>query len=280
MQTVFILSRRFPDCLQSDLTSVSVAVHKPAKQKLHKAFSSSRVSSQSEHSWLLLTSCICVSDLRQELAVQQKQQVQERKPSLSSAVKEPSSSSSPSSSTSSSMAGLPTPPLTPPDKRVEDKTTSSSSNQPAPSVSTPSRPPAAAESFSTPLPSISRGRPTSVVLSELLLLLLLQTTDYLILRLNTLLRTKTAICDQLMVYCKSSKHSVMSAVPLCLYIFDLIISTLISCCVPAGESLSGTPLTTSARISALNIVGELLRKVGVRASLVIWTQRTEEKFGV
>lgn len=72
----------------------------------------------------------------------------------------------------------------------------------------------------------------------------------------------------------------MSAVPLCLYIFDLIISTLISCCVPAGESLSGTPLTTSARISALNIVGELLRKVGVRASLVIWTQRTEEKFGV
>lgn len=280
MQTVFILSRRFPDCLQSDLTSVSVAVHKPAKQKLHKAFSSSRVSSQSEHSWLLLTSCICVSDLRQELAVQQKQQVQDRKPSLSSAVKEPSSSSSPSSSTSSSMAGLPTPPLTPPDKRVEDKTMSSSSNQPAPSVSTPSRPPAAAESFSTPLPSISRGRPTSVVLSELLLLLLLQNTDYLILRLNTLLRTKTAICDQLMVYCKSSKPSVMSAVPLCLYIFDLIISTLISCCVPAGESLSGTPLTTSARISALNIVGELLRKVGVRASLVIWTQRTEEKFGV
>lgn len=279
MQTVFILSRRFPDCLQSDLTSVSVAVHKPAKQKLHKAFSSSHVSSQSEHSWLLLTSCICVSDLRQELAVQQKQQVQDRKPSLSSAVKEPSSSSSPSSSTSSSMAGLPTPPLTPPDKRVEDKTTSSSSNQPAPSVSTPSRPPAAAESFSTPLPSISRGRPTSVVLSELLLLLL-QTTDYLILRLNTLLRTKTAICDQLMVYCKSAKHSVMSAVPLCLYIFDLIISTLISCCVPAGESLSGTPLTTSARISALNIVGELLRKVGVRASLVFWTQRTEEKFGV
>lgn len=38
----------------------------------------------------------------------------------------------------------------------------------------------------------------------------------------------------------------------------------------AGESLSGTPLTTSARISALNIVGELLRKVGVRASLVVF----------
>ncbi|XP_069021555.1 nuclear distribution protein nudE homolog 1-like [Embiotoca jacksoni] len=101
-------------------------------------------------------------DLRQELAVQQKQQVQDRKPSFSgAAVKEPSSSSS-------SSAGLPTPPLTPPDKRAEDKTLS--------------RPP---ESFSTPPPSVSRG-----------------------------------------------------------------------------ESLSATPLTTSARISALNIVGELLRKVG------------------
>uniref|UniRef100_A0A8P4G8I6 NUDE domain-containing protein n=1 Tax=Dicentrarchus labrax TaxID=13489 RepID=A0A8P4G8I6_DICLA len=94
-------------------------------------------------------------DLRQELAVQQKQQVQDRKPSLSS----------------------------------KDKTTSSSSsNQPAPSTTTtttPCRPPASAESFATPPPSASRG-----------------------------------------------------------------------------ESLSGTPLTTSARISALNIVGELLRKVG------------------
>uniref|UniRef100_A0A3Q4GY58 NudE neurodevelopment protein 1 n=1 Tax=Neolamprologus brichardi TaxID=32507 RepID=A0A3Q4GY58_NEOBR len=87
-------------------------------------------------------------DLRQELAVQQKQQVQERKPSFSSAAKEPSSS-------------------------------------PLPSAATPSRPPASAEPFSTPQPPVSRG-----------------------------------------------------------------------------ESLSGTPLTTSARISALNIVGELLRKVG------------------
>uniref|UniRef100_A0A3P8TT56 NudE neurodevelopment protein 1 n=1 Tax=Amphiprion percula TaxID=161767 RepID=A0A3P8TT56_AMPPE len=95
-------------------------------------------------------------DLRQELAVQQKQQVQDRKPSISSAVKEPA---------------------------TEDKTTSSSPNQPLPS--TPSRPQASTEPFTTPLPSISRG-----------------------------------------------------------------------------ESLSGTPLTTSARISALNIVGELLRKVG------------------
>ncbi|XP_074511893.1 nuclear distribution protein nudE homolog 1-B-like isoform X1 [Sebastes fasciatus] len=117
-------------------------------------------------------------DLRQELAVQQKQQVQDRKPSLSSAIKDPSTSSS----SSSASAGLPTPPLTPPDKRTEDKTTSSSSHQPVPSATTPSRPP---ESFSTPPPSVSRG-----------------------------------------------------------------------------ESLSATPLTTSARISALNIVGELLRKVG------------------
>lgn len=42
--------------------------------------------------------------------------------------------------------------------------------------------------------------------------------------------------------------------------------------VCAGESLSGTPLTTSARISALNIVGELLRKVGVRNMLIIVDQ--------
>ncbi|XP_010734754.3 nuclear distribution protein nudE homolog 1 [Larimichthys crocea] len=115
-------------------------------------------------------------DLRQELAVQQKQQVQDRKPSLSSAVKEPSSTTT----TSSSLAGLPTPPLTPPDKRTEDK---ASSNQPTPSAATPCRPPA--DCFTTPVASISRG-----------------------------------------------------------------------------ESVSGTPLTTSARISALNIVGELLRKVG------------------
>lgn len=34
-------------------------------------------------------------------------------------------------------------------------------------------------------------------------------------------------------------------------------------CLLVGDGLTGTPLTTSARISALNIVGELLRKVGV-----------------
>uniref|UniRef100_A0A665TPL5 NudE neurodevelopment protein 1 n=1 Tax=Echeneis naucrates TaxID=173247 RepID=A0A665TPL5_ECHNA len=91
-------------------------------------------------------------DLRQELAVQQKQQVQDRKPSLSSV----------------------------------DKTTSSASNLPVPSTAaTTSRPLAPAESFATPPPTVSRA-----------------------------------------------------------------------------ESLSATPLTTSARISALNIVGELLRKVG------------------
>ncbi|XP_041672767.1 nuclear distribution protein nudE homolog 1-A-like isoform X2 [Cheilinus undulatus] len=120
-------------------------------------------------------------DLRQELAVQQKQQVQDRKPSLGGGTpKEPSPSST------SSSAGFPTPPLTPPDKRNEDKTTPS--NQPAPpaaAIATPSRPAALAVPFSTPPPSISRG-----------------------------------------------------------------------------EGLLGTPLTTSARISALNIVGELLRKVG------------------
>lgn len=110
-------------------------------------------------------------DLRQELAVQQKQQVQDRKPSISSAVKEPSSSSS---------TGFPTPPLTPPDRRTEDKTTALSTHQPP-----PSRPAASSEVCSTPPPSASRA-----------------------------------------------------------------------------ESLSATPLTTSARISALNIVGELLRKVG------------------
>lgn len=89
-------------------------------------------------------------DLRQELAVQQKQQVQDRKPSLTSAVKEPFSSSS--------LAGLPTPPLTPPDKRTEEKTVSSSPGQPAPSTSTKSRPPASAESLNTPPPSTSRGQ--------------------------------------------------------------------------------------------------------------------------
>ncbi|XP_034567022.1 nuclear distribution protein nudE homolog 1-B-like [Notolabrus celidotus] len=115
-------------------------------------------------------------DLRQELAVRQKQQVQDRKPSLTTVVKElPLAAASP--------AGLPTPPLTPPDKRTEDKNTPSSSNKPVPpATNTPSRP---ADSFATPPASISRA-----------------------------------------------------------------------------DSLSATPLTTSARISALSIVGELLRKVG------------------
>lgn len=99
----------------------------------------------------IISLCVC-TDLRQELAVQQKQQVQERKPSFSSAAKEPSSSAS------SSSAGLPTPPLTPLDKRTEDKLASSSSNQPLPSAATPSRPPASAEPFSTPQPPVSRGQ--------------------------------------------------------------------------------------------------------------------------
>uniref|UniRef100_A0A1A8V2R7 NudE neurodevelopment protein 1 n=1 Tax=Nothobranchius furzeri TaxID=105023 RepID=A0A1A8V2R7_NOTFU len=115
-------------------------------------------------------------DLRQELAVQQKR-VQDRKPSLSSAVKEPSSSSS--------SVGFPTPPLTPPDRSKDDKTPSSSSNQALPPAAMLSKPPGSSEVFNTPPPSLSRA-----------------------------------------------------------------------------EGLSGTPLTMSARISALNIVGELLRKVG------------------
>ncbi|RVE70007.1 hypothetical protein OJAV_G00083560 [Oryzias javanicus] len=69
-------------------------------------------------------------DLRQELAVQQKQ-VQDRKPSLSGSLKDPP----------------PTPPLTPPDRRAEDRTASSKPPRPA-----------ASEDFSTPPPpSASRG---------------------------------------------------------------------------------------------------------------------------
>uniref|UniRef100_UPI003AAFEBFB nuclear distribution protein nudE homolog 1-like n=1 Tax=Centroberyx gerrardi TaxID=166262 RepID=UPI003AAFEBFB len=91
-------------------------------------------------------------DLRQELAVQQKQ---ERKPSLSSAAKDPSSSSS--------SAAPPTPPLTPADKRTAEDKTTSSSNQPLPSASpsTPSRLPISADSFTSPPPSVSRGESLS-----------------------------------------------------------------------------------------------------------------------
>ena len=42
-----------------------------------------------------------------------------------------------------------------------------------------------------------------------------------------------------------------------------------SCLLVLGDGLTGTPLTTSARISALNIVGELLRKVGVRDFIIV-----------
>ncbi|KAL6102426.1 nde1 [Pungitius sinensis] len=106
-------------------------------------------------------------DLRQELAVQQKP-VQDRKSSLSSSIRDPASSSSPT-------AGLPTPPLTPPDKLTEDKRLPPSSHHPA---TPPLRPPPSAESL------------------------------------------------------------------------DLI------------SRVGGNPLPPSARMSALNIVGELLRKVG------------------
>lgn len=63
----------------------------------------------------LFSPSACVADLRQELAVQQKQQVQDRKPSFSGAVREPTH---PSTLTPPS---LPTPPITPQDRRVEDK---------------------------------------------------------------------------------------------------------------------------------------------------------------
>lgn len=44
------------------------------------------------------------------------------------------------------------------------------------------------------------------------------------------------------------------------------------CVFVVGDGLTGTPLTTSARISALNIVGELLRKVGVRDLIITLLQ--------
>ncbi|XP_041812861.1 nuclear distribution protein nudE homolog 1-A-like isoform X1 [Chelmon rostratus] len=206
-------------------------------------------------------------DLRQELAVQQKQQVQDRKPSLSSAVKEPSSSSS-------SLAGLPTPPLTPPDKRTEDKSTSSSSNQPAPSATTPSRPPAPAESFTAPLPPISRVSSycpaAKVQIVELLWIWIwiwitaltgfcLSSTHYRLpyfrlqarytsfCLLTNILEFQLFRCEDLLNF------SCFTSLETSVHSSDVL---------SAGESLSGTPLTTSARISALNIVGELLRKVG------------------
>uniref|UniRef100_A0A3P9PCW0 NudE neurodevelopment protein 1 n=1 Tax=Poecilia reticulata TaxID=8081 RepID=A0A3P9PCW0_POERE len=132
-------------------------------------------------------------DLRQELAVQQKQQVQDRKPSISSSVKEPSSST-----------GLPTPPLTPPDSRIEDKT------------SAPPRPVASSEVISPPPPSVSRGQTESLVF-------------------------------------------IRAGFIFCPYFHRLV-------CFSA-ESISAIPLTTSARIAALNIVSELLKKVGVRSNM-------------
>lgn len=87
--------------------------------------------------------CVFVSDLRQELAVQQKQQVQDKKPPHSSAPKELCSTPP----APLAVGGLPTPPLTPPDRRAEGRNPTSSSNDP---VCTPSRPPAS--------PSFTRGQ--------------------------------------------------------------------------------------------------------------------------
>ncbi|CAN9505032.1 unnamed protein product [Ophioblennius macclurei] len=107
-------------------------------------------------------------DLRQELAVQQKQQTLDRKPSFSSAP-------SPASMTSTLAPPAPTPPLTPPDSR-----TSSSPSRPPP--------PGPEESASAVQTPVAKG--------------------------------------------------------------------------DSAPSMPPPPLTTSARISALNIVSELLRKVG------------------
>ncbi|XP_068193833.1 nuclear distribution protein nudE homolog 1 isoform X2 [Antennarius striatus] len=115
-------------------------------------------------------------DLRQELAVQQKQQVQDRKPSFS---KEPPPSTS--------LVGFPTPPLTASDRWAENRPLPSSSNEHAPAAGTPSRPPASEAISAPPAAQAPASR---------------------------------------------------------------------------GDGVSGPPLTPAARISALNIVGELLRKVG------------------
>ncbi|XP_057716889.1 nuclear distribution protein nudE homolog 1-A-like [Corythoichthys intestinalis] len=65
-------------------------------------------------------------DLRQELAVQQKQQTH-----ASTNIAEPSPPPPLSSSSSSTTAPLPTPPLTPPDKRTQDKMSARTPRTPA-----------------------------------------------------------------------------------------------------------------------------------------------------
>lgn len=47
-----------------------------------------------------------------------------------------------------------------------------------------------------------------------------------------------------------------------------------------SNGTTGTPLTSSARISALNIVGDLLRKVGVSPFLIYWTVHHGQDFQV
>ncbi|XP_076001889.1 nuclear distribution protein nudE homolog 1-like [Genypterus blacodes] len=59
--------------------------------------------------------------------------------------------------------------------------------------------------------------------------------------------------------CASSRHVSLPATP-CKPIGSF--TTPPASSIRRGDGLTGTPLTTSARISALNIVGELLRKVG------------------
>lgn len=128
--------------------------------------------------------------------MQQKQQVQDRKPSFSGAVVR-----EPAHSPAATPPSLPTPPITPPDRRVEDKT--------------PSRTEASVESSPAPQPPASRGQ-----------------------------------C------CFPRRATWVGLHPSAKPLTRVWVS-------PAGEGFSATALTMSARISALNIVGELLRKVGV-----------------
>ncbi|CAL8330146.1 unnamed protein product [Lota lota] len=65
-------------------------------------------------------------------------------------------------------------------------------------------------------------------------------------------------CDKMELQRPSSSNHCVPATPS----KPLVSFTTPASSIRRGDSLAGTPLTTSARISALNIVGELLRKVG------------------
>ncbi|KAF7667166.1 hypothetical protein LDENG_00074990 [Lucifuga dentata] len=65
--------------------------------------------------------------------------------------------------------------------------------------------------------------------------------------------------DQTDLPCSSSSYASLPATP---YKAICPFTTPPASSIRRGDGLTGSPLTTSARISALNIVGELLRKVG------------------